>query len=132
MNIDSQKIKVETRAENCYDFLSRPENYERLMPESIKKFELNDRGGFLFQLNGMPEISLKLDQKTPYTKVVWGSANEKFAFKLWAEITEISTEQTQVQWRFQGDFNAMISMMAKKPLGRFIETLSSNLQAKTF
>lgn len=132
MNIDSQKIKVETSAEKCYEFLSQPENYEHLMPESIKKFELNDRGGFLFQLSGMPVISLKLEQKIPYNEVTWGSANENFSFKLWAEITEVSAAQTQVQLRFQGNFNAMITMMAKKPLERFIETLSANLQAKVF
>lgn len=132
MNIDSRKITVESDQKTCYEFLSQPESYKDLMPESIKKFELNNKGGFLFQLQGMPVISLKLEEKTPHDKVVWGSANDNFKFQLWTEITELSSDQTEIQLRFHGDFNPMITMMAKKPLEKFIETLTSNLGTARF
>jgi hypothetical protein len=30
--------------------------------------------------------------------------------------------------QFQGDFNPMMAMMVKGPVGKFIETLSTNLE----
>ncbi len=132
MDINSEKIQLSHDVKTSYGFLSQPENYERLMPDSVEQFKLNEGGGFLFQLKGMPAISLKLEEQSPYDKVVWGSASEKFKFKLWAEINPVTETESEVQFCFHGDLNPMITMMAKKPLGRFIETLSSNLAAAKF
>lgn len=127
MNISSPKITLTENAAACYAYLSDPANYKELMPESTQKFDLNEMGGFLFQLKGMPVIPLKLDEKTPTEKVVWGSANPNFKFTLTVSITELAADQSEVQLLFNGDFNPMISMMAKRPLEKFIQTLSENL-----
>lgn len=132
MDIKGEKIQIPQNAELSYEFLSRPQNYEELMPENVTKFELNDQGGFVFQLKGMPAIALKLEEKAPYQKVVWSSASDNFKFKLWAEITDIAEKQSEVQLLFHGDLNPMITMMAKKPLGKLIETLSANLKKNPF
>lgn len=132
LNINTDKVKVAYDAKKNYEFLSEPGNYESLMPDSVEKFKLNENGGFVFQLKGMPAISLKLDEKSPYDKIVWGSASDKFDFKLWAEINPVSDTESEVQFLFYGDLNPMITMMAKKPLGRFMETLSANYAKVNF
>lgn len=127
MHINSQKTVVHQSAPLCFEFLSAPENYKTLMPENTEQFALNDSGGFLFQLKGMPVISLQSEKKEPYKRVVWGSANPNFKFTLTVEIEEIRSGTSEVQLLFSGDFNPMITMMAKKPLGKFIEILSENI-----
>ena len=129
MNLQSEKTIVNKDQKLCYEFLSRPENYQNLMPDSTDKFELNDQGGFVFKLKGMPEIPLKLNEKKPDTTVVWGSGNKNFQFTLTIDIGHVSEQTSEVQFLFNGDFNPMMSMMVKKPLQKFIDTLSANLSA---
>lgn len=129
MNLESKKASVHKGELECYQFLSKPENYKDLMPDSTDKFELNEEGGFLFKLKGMPEIALKLEEKTPNTTVVWGSANKNFKFNLTIDIQEIAESESDVRLLFNGDFNPMMAMMVKKPLQKFIDTLSDNFAA---
>lgn len=127
MNLQSKKTIVHKDQNSCYEFLSRPENYEGIMPESTDKFKLNDQGGFLFKLKGMPEIPLVLNEKTPDSTVIWGSGNKNFKFTLTIDITQVSEQTSEVQIVFNGDFNPMMAMMVKNPLQKFIDTLSANL-----
>lgn len=128
MNLSSNKTLVHKNQQTCYEFLSNPENYENLMPENTDKFELNDQGGFLFKLKGMPEIPLKLQEKTPNSRVVWGSGNKNFDFTLRIEISEVSAQDSEVQFIFDGNFNPMMAMMVKKPLQKFIDILGENVR----
>jgi len=127
MTLNSEKKTVQKNQKICYDFLSAPENYEKLMPESVEKFELNPDGGFVFQLKGMPEIALQKKEKHPLHRVVWESANDKFDFSLSVNIREVAPDRSEIQFLFEGAFNAMMTMMIKKPLKKFIQTLSENL-----
>lgn len=96
------------------------------MPESIQKFEV-DGDSFLFALKGMPEIRLVLKDKTPFSEIILGAASSKLPFTLSSKIDKITDTQSQVQLIFQGDFNPMMSMMVKKPLTNFIDTLTNNI-----
>lgn len=127
MNLTSKKVILDRSQKDSFHFLSDPSNYKELMPESTQKFELNDHGGFIFQLKGMPEIRLKLEEKTPDNRIVWASASDKFKFSLSGEISEVSEHQSEIQFVFNGDFNPMLAMMVKNPLTKFIDTLSDNL-----
>ena len=127
MNLNTPKIKVKKTTEDVYLFLTDVKNFEKIMPENIDKFELTE-DGFLFALKGMPTIKLKLTEKIPNKKVILGSATEKFPFTLTANIEENTDTNAIVNFDFEGTFNAMISMMVKKPLQKFINTLSDNLE----
>ena len=59
MQINSSKVTVNNSALETHSFLSDANNFEKLMPESISKFEAYDATKFLFALKGMPEIALK-------------------------------------------------------------------------
>ena len=98
------------------------------MPESIAKFEVLGDDAFIFGLKGMPEIKLKLKEQTPNSKVVLGAASDKLPFTLTANIEEVSENIATVQLFFEGEFNAMMAMMIKGPISKFIETLSQNME----
>ena len=102
------------------------ENFEKLMPENTKFEKISDTR-FLFGLKGMPEIVLDLKEGIPHSKVVLGAASDKIPFELTADIKELEASKTEVQLLFQGEFNAMMAMMIKAPLTKFVNTLTDNI-----
>lgn len=128
MNLESHKVTVEQSAEYLFNALNDIKNFEKLMPDNIAKFEVLDENAFIFGLKGMPEIKLKIKDKTPFSKIVLGAASDKLPFTLTASLNAISENVTEVQFQFEGEFNAMMAMMIKGPIGKLIETLSTNMQ----
>jgi len=127
MNLESPKVTVEKTASYLFEALCDVTNFEKLMPDSIAKFEVTDAESFIFGLKGMPEIKLRMKDKTPNSKIVLGAASDKLPFTLIANIEEISDSSAAVQLIFEGEFNAMMAMMVKGPITKFIETLSENM-----
>jgi hypothetical protein len=127
MNLESPKVTVQNNATYLFNALCDVNNFEKLMPESIAKFEVTDADSFIFGLKGMPEIKLRMKDKTPNSKIVLGAASDKLPFTLTANIEEISEASAAIQLVFEGEFNAMMAMMVKGPITKFIETLSENM-----
>lgn len=127
MNLESPKVSVDQSAEYLFHKLSDVKSFEKLMPDTIAKFEVLDENAFIFGLKGMPEIKLKMKEKTPFSKVTLGAASDKLPFTLTADLNALSENATEVQLHFEGEFNAMMAMMIKGPIGKFIETLASNM-----
>ncbi|WP_411895958.1 SRPBCC family protein [Winogradskyella sp. A2] len=128
MNLESPTVTLDKSPEETYNFLSKVENFESLMPENISKFEVLEDDKFVFALKGMPEIILKKKEETPHNKIVLGAAGGKLDFSLTSQISEVSINQSEVQLIFDGEFNAMMAMMIKGPISKFIETLATNLE----
>ena len=127
MNLESPKVNVQNNAAYLFNALCDVNNFEKLMPESIAKFEVTDADSCIFGLKGMPEIKLRMKDKTPNSKIVLGAASDKLPFTLTANIEEISEASAAIQLVFEGEFNAMMAMMVKGPITKFIETLSENM-----
>lgn len=127
MNLESPKVAVKKNQAEMFNFLTQVENYKQLMPESMEKFEVTSPDTFLFGLKGMPEIELKIQETHEPELVVLGSTSEKFNFTLNALIEPAGEDSSDVQLLFDGKFNAMMAMMVKGPLKKFITTLSENI-----
>lgn len=127
MKLDSPKQTIDKSSQEVFDFLSDVRNFEKLMPENISKFEMVNEDTFIFALKGMPEIVLKKKEVVPPNKIVLGAAGGKLDFSLTGNITELTPETSEVQLVFEGEFNAMMAMMIKGPINKFIETLTHNI-----
>ncbi|RKS92465.1 hypothetical protein BC952_2364 [Flavobacterium limicola] len=127
MNLESPKVTVQKPAQEMFDLLSDVKNFQKLMPDNIAKFEVIGDDAFIFGLKGMPEIKLKMKEKVAPTKVVLGAASDKLPFTLIANIDAVSETSSDVKLDFEGDFNPMMAMMIKGPIGKFIETLAGNM-----
>lgn len=127
MNLESPKTNVEKSAEYIFNALSDIKNFEKLMPENMAKFEVIDENCFEFGLKGMPEIKLVKKASTPNSEIILGAASSKLPFTLTAKIDAITENETDIQLFFEGEFNAMMAMMVKGPITKFIETLSRNM-----
>jgi hypothetical protein len=127
MNLESPRIAVNKSAQSLFDLLCDVKNFEKLMPENTAKFEVVGEESFIFELSGMPEIKLKMKEKIAPNKIVLGAASDKLPFTLTADIISLSQNSSNVQLLFEGEFNAMMAMMIKGPIGKFIETLATNM-----
>ena len=127
MNLDSPKVAVSKSAQELFDLLTDVRNFEKLMPDNIAKFEVIGDDAFIFGLKGMPEIKLKMKEKVAPNKVVLGAASDKLPFTLTASIDAVSDNNSDVKLDFVGEFNPMMAMMIKGPIGKFIETLATNM-----
>lgn len=126
MTLESPKTHTQKSQEELFNFLSNVDNYKSIMPESLENFKKIDDESFLFQLKGMPEIMLVIKETTPHNQVVLGAKSDKLPFTLTAYIEE-AQEGSDVQLQFNGEFNAMMGMMIKGPIKKFIATLSENM-----
>lgn len=126
MDIQGEKVTVNKSDESIFAHFTELKNFKDIMPENIQKFEV-DGESFLFGLPGMPEIRLILKETTPSSNIILGSASSKMPFTLSADIDKIDDTSSEVQLTFNGEFNAMMAMMIKKPLTKFIDTLTENL-----
>ncbi|PWA10924.1 SRPBCC family protein [Flavobacterium laiguense] len=127
MNLESPKVTVERSSQELFDLLSDVKNFEKLMPDNIAKFEVIGDDAFIFGLKGMPEIKLKMKEKVAPNKIVLGAASDKLPFTLVANIDSVSDSSSAVKLDFEGEFNAMMAMMIKGPISKFIETLANNM-----
>jgi len=127
MNLESPKVSVAQSAQQLFDTLTDVKNFEKLMPDTIAKFEAVGDDAFIFGLKGMPEIKLKMKEKTAPNKIVLGAASDKLPFTLTAKIDSAAESKSDVQLFFEGEFNAMMAMMVKGPISKFIETLAQNM-----
>ncbi len=127
MNLESPKVSVDQSAQYLFDQLSDVRNFEKLMPDTIAKFEVTGDDSFIFGLKGMPEIKLRVKEKNAPSRILLGAASDKLPFSLEAKIDSVSESKSDVQLLFQGEFNAMMAMMVKGPITKFIETLAQNM-----
>ena len=68
-----------------------------------------------------------MKEKVAPSKIILGAASDKLPFTLIANIDSVSDSSSEVKLDFEGDFNPMMAMMIKGPIGKFIETLASNM-----
>ena len=127
MTLESPKVAVSKSAQELFDLLTDVRNFEKLMPDNIAKFEVIGDDAFIFGLKGMPEIKLQMKEKVAPNKVVLGAASDKLPFTLTASIDAVSDNNSDVKLDFVGEFNPMMAMMIKGPIGKFIETLATNM-----
>ncbi len=128
MNLESEKVITHKSQQEMFNFLTKVENYKQVMPENTEKFEVTGNDSFIFALKGMPEIELQITETREPDLVVLGSTSDKLNFALDLTIEAVGENQSQVQLLFNGKFNAMMAMMVKSPLKKFINTLSENIQ----
>lgn len=102
------------------------ENFKKIMPENVSKFEILDSDSFIFSLKGMPAIKLVIGEKKAPSLITLNSSESKISFSLKAELKKIDDDNCTFSIQFNGDLNPMIQMMVKTPLQSFINDLSAN------
>ena len=129
MKLESIKTVSELNNNLLFEKLCNVENFNKIMPQNISKFEIIDEYTFVFSLKGMPSIKLKIDEKENPNRIKLSSVDSKIVFSLTAHILENDNNTSLFYLEFSGDLNPMMVMMVKTPLQTFIDELSSNINS---
>ena len=127
MTLNSISNELKLSDQNLFYKLTDINNYEKIMPENISKFEIIDSNTLIFSLKGMPEIKLVFGEKISPSLITLNSSESKINFSLTAHISKIDEGNCSFSLEFNGDLNPMIQMMVKTPLQSFINDLSNNI-----
>jgi hypothetical protein len=127
MTLNSISNELKLSDQNLFYKLTDINNYEKIMPENISKFEIIDSNTLIFSLKGMPEIKLVFGEKISPSLITLNSSESKINFSLTAHINKIDESNCSFSLEFNGDLNPMIQMMVKTPLQSFINDLSNNI-----
>ena len=126
MKLVSTISKIKINDSLLFEKLCIIENFKKIMPENVSKFEILDSDSFIFSLKGMPAIKLVIGEKKVPSLITLNSSESKISFSLKAELKKIDDDNCTFSIEFNGDLNPMIQMMVKTPLQSFINDLSAN------
>jgi len=126
MTLKSIPNELNISDKNLFDKLIDINNFQKIMPENISKFEIIDSNTLIFSLKGMPEIKLIFGEKKSPSLIILNSSESKISFSLSAHINKIDDNNCSFFLEFNGDLNPMIQMMVKTPLQTFINDISKN------
>jgi len=126
MKLNSKVNNINISDNQLFEKLNIIENFKKIMPENISKFEIIDTETLIFSLKGMPAIKLVIGEKTTPSSIVLNSSESKISFSLTAHIKKIDDNNCSFELEFNGNLNPMIQMMVKNPLQSFIDDLSNN------
>ncbi len=129
MKIDSEKAIVDAPIETVYEFLSNAENIGKLLPEN----EVQDFKGTTtdcsFKVQGGITISLVQDQLNPNEEIKMISGEKSpFPFHLTVHLKS-SEGKTEGYIAFDGEVNAFLKMMVKKPLTNLFNHMTNELKS---
>jgi hypothetical protein len=126
MKLNSKVNNINIPDSQLFEKLTTIENFKKIMPENISKFEIINNETLIFSLKGMPAIKLIMGEKNSPSKIVMNSSESKIIFSLTVNIQKIDNDNCSFELEFNGDLNPMIQMMVKSPLQSFIDDLSIN------
>ena len=129
MKLESIKTVSVLSNNLLFEKLCTVENFNKIMPQNISKFEIINEDTFVFSLKGMPSLELKIDEKENPNRIKLSSVDSKIVFSLTAHILENDNNTSLFYLEFLGDLNPMMVMMVKTPLQTFIDELSSNINS---
>ena len=128
MKVNTNKVRFTKNQQDAFDFLLDMKNYEQLMPADTKSFEIHESGkGFTVGVGALPKVGMRLKETVEPSQIVFESPAPAFEYTLTISIDAVDDNSSDVTLDFDGNFNMMIEMMAKKPLTSFIETIAENI-----
>ena len=126
--IESDVAMINKSQEKIFNFLSDMNNLGKLMPEQVVNWK-SDNDSCTFTIQGMADISLKITDRIPSSKIIMAS-NDKtpLNFTLECEISQVKEKQACGRIIINAELNAMMEIMAKNPLQNFVNMLAGKLK----
>lgn len=130
MIIESEKTIVNASKEEVYKFLSDAKNIEALLPkDEVKEFK-GTENDCSFKVQGGIIISLIQEEMIPNEKIIMKSGEKSpFPFNLNIFLKSVDN-RTEGYIVFDGEVNAFLKMMVKKPLTNLFNYMANALKKR--
>ena len=125
--IETDKVEINSSAEDIFKFLSDISNLEQLMPEQVANWE-STGDECSFTIKGMGSIGMRIVEKIPISEVKIVSTKGALKFDLNCFIEKVNDDNCNTQLILEADLNPMMKMMVEKPLGNFFNLLVTKLK----
>lgn len=119
VKIESKKSVIHLKAQELFDYLAVPQNYEVLMPNKVRSFEATENAATL-DIEGIGKVELAITERVAPFKIVMTPQN-KVPFKFfiqWDIVAQGDFAETQAV--IHADLNFMMKMMAESLLQNFV------------
>lgn len=129
MDIESRIGKIQAGEEQVFALISDFNNLQKFaMPEKVKDFKA-DADSCNFVVDGMGNFGMKIIERDAYKVVKIANADSTpFKFNLWIQLKSVSELDTRVKVTLKAELNAMLKVVAKKPLTQFVASLVDRLE----
>lgn len=133
MKITGPKTTINASAEIVFEFLTKPANFEVLLPEDkISDFTSNAEG-CSFKAQGGITIPLIITKKVEPTSVHMDDGGKgPFPYELVIKIKPESASTCSGHLEFDGDVNMFMKMLVERPLTNLFEEMTKKLQEHFF
>ncbi|PKR81644.1 hypothetical protein CW751_03720 [Brumimicrobium salinarum] len=127
MKIKSEKTVVNADVKSVFNFISDTRNLEQLLPENeVKDFQGSEKD-CSFKVQGGIVISLEQKELIPTQEIKMTSGSKSpFPFKLSVHL-EDKDGKTEGYIAFDGEVNAFLKMMVKKPLTNLFNHMTERM-----
>jgi carbon monoxide dehydrogenase subunit G len=127
--IETKKVEVNQSREEVFKFLSDFDNFEKLMPSTVTKWNSTSTE-CSFTLNGMATIGMAIKGSVPPSTInIVSHGKNPFEFTLRIDLEEAPENKTFVQLFLEAEINPFLKMMVEKPLEGFFNILTVKLKA---
>jgi len=131
MRIDSNKAIIDAPVQKVYDFLVNAENIGKLLPQNEVKDFRGTENECSFKVQGGITISLVQSELLPINEIKMKSGEKSpFPFQLSVILNDFEGK-TEGYISFDGEVNAFLQMMVKKPLTNLFNHMTEELKQVT-
>ncbi len=128
--VTSNTKQITASAATIFAFLSDFNNLKELMPSKVVNWSSTPTT-CAFTIDGMAHLNMAFGKNVENEKIEMISKGKNpFDYDLSTNIKKVDDTKCEVHIIFNADMNAMIAMMAKKPLQNFVDILVEQLQKK--
>ena len=127
-NFESRSGKLTCNAADLFAFVTDIRNFEQFLPETIANKWSAEKESCRFDVSMIGTVTVRLSEKTEYTRVVYtGDALKKNDFLLSLIIAD-TKDSAEVKVNLSADLNPMMKMVASKPINQFLELLINKME----
>ncbi len=126
-HFESEHKKSDLPLKSLYQRISDFHELGQLMPEQVINWE-SDENTCSFTISGMANISMRYKEKVPMQYVRIESVKSPFPFELKISLVyQTGHPDLFCQTILTADMNAMLAMMASRPLKFLVDTITKKL-----
>jgi carbon monoxide dehydrogenase subunit G len=133
MKLESKIGSIPQSDERIYNFLSNFDNFRHLIPVDKVKDWQSDETSCSFTIHPIGRTGVKIIEKVPFKLIRLTSLEESnFNFIFQVQLKPTDENNTHIKLTLEVEINAMLEMMARKPLQEFLDKLVDQLAKYPF
>lgn len=128
MRIEDKTVRIKASTKDIYEFLRDLSGFGKLLPKEVENWQIHG-DECSFSIRNIGRFNIRRAETKANSKVQYVSIDSKpFYYDLDAQIREVEDNVSEVQLIFNTKMNAMMRMIAAKPLRRLLEKMSLRLK----